>query len=168
MLIAPIYKATYHFHKIKKYSNFKWDCITLPAGESGGNISEVNTLLMGISNRTKHEQLAWEFLKQLTYDENIQMDIFRYSQGASVLKNVVTSKNAEAILREDTEVNEKIIDNQLLSKVIENGTTTPKFNKYEEAITMAESEIEKMINENKDIDSTLKILQRKVNQYLKR
>jgi len=104
----------------------------------------------------------------LTYDENIQMDIFRYSQGASVLKNVVTSKTAEAILREDTEVNEKIIDNKLLSQVIENGITTPKFNKYEESITMAESEIEKMINENKDIDSTLKILQRKVNQYLKR
>lgn len=155
-------------YKIKKYSNFKWDCITLPAGVNGGNISEVNTLLMGISNRTKHEELAWEFLKKLTYDENIQMDIFRYSQGSSVLKSVVSSKLAEAILREDTEVNEKIIDNDLLSQVIEKGITTPKFNKYEESMALAESEVDKIINENKNIDSTLKIFQRKINQYLKR
>ena len=46
----------------------------------------MNTLLMGISSKTEHEKLAWEFLKLLTNDEDIQMDIFRYSQGASVLK----------------------------------------------------------------------------------
>ena len=155
-------------YKIKKYSNFKWDCITLPAGGNGRNISEVNTLLMGISNRTKHEELAWEFLKQLTYDEDIQMDIFRYSQGASVLKSVVRSKQAEAILREDTEVSDKIIDNELLSWVMENGVTDPKFNKYEESMTLAESEIEKILSQDKNIDSSLEILQRKINQYLKR
>ncbi len=155
-------------YKVKKYSNFKWDCITLPAGTKGGNISEINTLLMGISNRTKHKELAWEFLKQLTYDQEIQMDIFRYSQGASVLKNVTHSKRAEAILGEDIEDSDKIIDNELLSQVIEKGISAPKFRKYEESITLAESEIEKILFENKNIDSSLKIIQRKVNQYLKR
>lgn len=155
-------------YKLKKYSNFKWDCITLPAGENGGNLSEVNTLLMGISNKTEHEQLAWEFLKLLTYDESIQMDIFRYSQGSSVLKNVVRSKMAESILREDMEDSERIIDNNLLSQVIENGITTPKFHKYEESISLAKSEIEKVVNENKNVDSSMKIIQRKINQYLKR
>ncbi|MDF2985882.1 MAG: extracellular solute-binding protein family 1 [Eubacterium sp.] len=155
-------------YKLKKYANFQWDCITLPAGENGGNISEVNTLLMGISDKTEHEELSWEFLKQLTYDEDIQMDIFRYSQGSSVLKNVVRSKQAEAILREDIDDSDKIIDNGLLSQVIENGIITPKFHKYEESISLAQSEVEKIINQNKNIDSTLKIFQRKINQYLKR
>ncbi len=155
-------------YKLKKYANFQWDCITLPAGENGGNISEVSTLLMGISNKSQHEKLAWEFLKLLTYDEDIQMDIFRYSQGSSVLKNVVRSKQAESILREDIDDSDKIIDNSLLSQVIENGITTPKFDKYEEAISLAQSEVEKIINQNKNIDSTLKIFQRKINQYLKR
>ena len=68
-------------YKIKRYANFQWDCITMPAGYQGGNLSQVDSLLIGISAHTKHEQLAWEFLKLLTYDEKIQTEIFRSSQG---------------------------------------------------------------------------------------
>lgn len=154
-------------YKIKKYLNFKWDCITLPAGEYGGNISEVNTLLMGISNKSRHEELAWEFLKLLTYDEEIQMDIFRYSQGASVLKKVTGSKEAEKILQEYMEESEKVIDNELLSRVIEQGVVAPQFLRYKEAVSLASSEIQVIIENDKNIDSSLKILQNKINQYLK-
>lgn len=154
-------------YKIKKYFNFQWDCITLPAGPNGENISEVNTLLMGISNKTKHERLAWEFLKLLTYDEEIQMDIFRYSQGASVLKNVTGSMEAEVILQEYMEESEKVIDNELLSRVIEQGMVAPQFLKYKEAVSLATSEIQGIIENDKNIDSSLKILQNKINQYLK-
>lgn len=153
-------------YKIKKY-HFKWDCITLPAGEYGANISEVNTLLMGISNKSRHEKLAWEFLKLLTYDEEIQMDIFRYSQGASVLKKVTGSKEAEIILQEYMEESEKVIDNELLSRVIEQGVVAPQFLRYKEAVSLASSEIQVIIENDKNIDSSLKILQNKINQYLK-
>ena len=64
-------------YKIKRYANFQWDCITMPAGPQGGNSSRLGALLMGISANTKHEKLAWEFLKLLTYDEAIQTDIYR-------------------------------------------------------------------------------------------
>jgi len=154
-------------YKIKKYLNFQWDCITLPAGPNGGNISEVNTLLMGISNKSKNEKLAWEFLKMLTYDEEIQMDIFRYSQGASVLKNVTGSKEAEVILQEYMEESEKVIDNDLLSRVIEQGMVAPQILKYKEAVSLATSEIQGIIENDKNIDSSLKILQNKINEYLK-
>ncbi|NLU52623.1 MAG: sugar ABC transporter substrate-binding protein [Clostridiaceae bacterium] len=154
-------------YKIKKYLNFQWDCITFPAGKDGGNISEVNTLLMGISSKTAHEELAWEFLKLLTYDEEIQMDIFRYSQGASVLKNVTSSMEAELILQEDIEESEKVIDNLLLSRVIEEGTVAPKILKYNEAITIANGGIQEIIRYDKNVDSSLKILERKINQFLK-
>lgn len=154
-------------YKIKKYLNFQWDCITFPAGNEGGNISEVNTLLMGISSKTAYEDLAWEFLKLLTYDENIQMDIFRYSQGASVLKNVTSSVEAELILQEDMEESEKVIDNFLLSRVIEEGTFAPKILKYNEAITIANGGIQDIIRYDKNVESSLKILERKINQYLK-
>ncbi|NLX64411.1 MAG: sugar ABC transporter substrate-binding protein [Clostridiaceae bacterium] len=154
-------------YKMKKYLNFQWDCITFPAGKNGGNISEVNTLLMGISSKTAHEELAWEFLKLLTYDEEIQMDIFRYSQGASVLKNVTSSQEAELILQEDIEESEKVIDNILLSHVIEEGTVAPKILKYNEAITIANGGIQEIIRYDKNVESSLKILERKINQYLK-
>lgn len=154
-------------YKIKKYLNFQWDCITLPAGESGSNISEVNTLLMGISDKTNEEELAWEFLKLLTYDKEIQMDIFRYSQGVSVLKDVTRSNESEVILQEYMEESEKVIDNALLCRVIEQGAIAPKFLKYREAVDIATSDIQSIIENDKNVDSSLKILQRKVNQYLK-
>lgn len=155
-------------YKIKKYTKFQWDCITLPAGEHGRNTSVINTLLMGISNHTKKEKLAWEFLKLFTYDEETQMDLFRYSQGVSVLKSVTESKEAEAILQEDMEKNEKFIDNELVSKVIENGVVTPKFPKYKDAVTMADNEISRIIEDDDNIDNSMRILQRQISQYLRR
>ena len=155
-------------YRIKKYTKFQWDCITLPAGPDGGNISAVNTLLMGISEKTHNEQLAWEFLKLLTYDEEIQMDIFRYSQGASSLKTVTESEEALNTLQEDMEKNEKVISNNVLGEVIEKGSVNPKFPKYIDAVDLAENEISRIIEEDDNIENSLRILQRQVNTYLKR
>ena len=155
-------------YRIKKYRKFEWDCVTLPAGPEGGNISEVNTLLMGISGSTHKEQLAWEFLKLLTYDEEIQMDIFRYSQGASALKAVTESDTVLEILEEDMEKNEKAIDNGVVGRVINNGAVTQKFQKYEGAINLADSEIMRIVEEDDNVENALRILQRRINTYLKR
>ena len=153
-------------YKIKKYINFQWDCITLPAGPNGSNVSEVNSLLIGISEKSRHKQLAWEFLKTLTYDEEIQLNIFRNSQGASVLKTVTGSKEAEEILKRDTEEGDKIIDNELLSKVIENGMVTPRIAQYEDALAMAEGEVLKIYEDEKNVDSSLKIAKITLEHFL--
>lgn len=155
-------------YKIKKYTKFKWDCITMPAGPNGGNTSEISTLLMGISAASKHEELAYSFLKLMTSDPEIQMNIFEYSQGVSALKAVTESKEAEEILQMDMEKNEKFIDNHLVGNVIEGGAVTPKFQKYEGAITLADSEINSMLDGNSNIDNSIRILQQKVTQYLRR
>lgn len=153
-------------YKIKRYANFQWDCITMPAGYQGGNYSQVDTLLMGISASTRKEQLAWEFLKLLTYDEEIQMKIFRYSQGASVLKAVTQSAQAESIIQEDMEETDTVISGNLLGRIIEEGQIEPQFKKYEQALVLADSEISQILEGDETIDSSLKILQRTVNSYL--
>lgn len=155
-------------YKIKKYTSFQWDCITMPAGTYGGNDSEVNTLCMGISKETKESKLAWEFLKLLTADEEVQMDIFSHSQGASVLKAVTGSREAERVLRVDAEDKEKIIDSEVLSEIINNGAATPNFAKYNEMLTVADSEINRIFEESKEVDASLKVLQRKINKLLKK
>lgn len=153
-------------YKIRKYANFQWDCVTMPAGEQGGNISQVDSLLMGISANTKEEELAWEFLKLLTYDEESQMNIFYDSQGASVLKAVTESKQMEQIVQEDMEEGDTVINGKLLGRVIEEGHVEPQFKKYEQAMALTDSEINKILEEDKDVDSNLKILQRTINDYL--
>lgn len=153
-------------YKIKRYANFQWDCITMPAGYQGGNYSQVDTLLMGISANTRKEQLAWEFLKLLTYDEEIQMEIFRHSQGASVLKAVTQSEQAESIIQKDMEESDTVISGNLLGRIIEEGQIEPQFKKYEQALVLADSEISQILEGDETVDSSLKILQRTVNSYL--
>ena len=153
-------------YKIRKYANFQWDCVTMPAGEQGGNISQVDSLLMGISANTKEEKLAWEFLKLLTYDEESQMNIFYDSQGASVLKTVTESQQMEQVVQEDMEEGDTVINGKLLGRVIEEGHVEPQFKKYEQAMSLTDSEINKILEEDKDVDSNLKILQRTINEYL--
>ena len=153
-------------YKIKRYAHFQWDCITMPAGYQGGNYSQVDTLLMGISANTRKEQLAWEFLKLLTYDEEIQMEIFRHSQGASVLKAVTQSEQAESIIQKDMEESDTVISGNLLGRIIEEGQIEPQFKKYEQALVLADSEISQILEGDETVDSSLKILQRTVNSYL--
>lgn len=155
-------------YKIKRYANFQWDCITMPAGYQGGNLSQVDSLLIGISAHTKHEQLAWEFLKLLTYDEKIQTEIFRSSQGASVLKKVTESKEMEIIVQEDMEESDTVISGRLLGRIIEEGQIEPQFKRYEQALALADSEIGQILENDETIDSSLKILQRSVNSYLQK
>lgn len=153
--------------KIKKYSGFEWDCIKLPAGENGENISEVTTLLMGINSKTKKEKLSWELLKSLTYDEDIQREIFKYSQGVSVLKNVTNSKKVIEELGKSTP-NGSYIDMRLLNEVMESGVVSPRFRKYNSVMDMANNMINQSINNEEDnLGYRLSKLQREVNNILK-
>ena len=127
-------------YRIKKYTKFQWDCITFPAGK--------------------------EFLKQLTGNEEMQMDIFRYSQGVSVLKSVTGSARAAAIIQEDMDEGEQVINSSLLYNVIENGVIEPKFQQYEQVMSLADGEVSKILMENRNVDSSMKIFQRSITKYL--
>lgn len=153
-------------YRIKKYTGFQWDCITFPSGEEGKNISKVDALLMGINSRTKHERLAWEFLKQLTYTGEMQMDVYRYSQGVPALKEVAASKEGANIIQEDMDEGEQVISSTLLCNVIENGIIEPKFLQYQQVMSLADGEVSKILQENKNVDSSMKIFQRTVSKYL--
>ena len=81
--------------RINKYFDFEWACIPLPEGPNGKNLSETETMLMGINARSEYGGLAWNFLKKLTYDEEVQQKIFQYSKGISPLKKVTNSEKTE-------------------------------------------------------------------------
>ena len=121
---------------------------------------------MGISANTRQTQLAWEFLKLLTCDPTIQTEIFRQSQGASVLKSVTGSRQVEAILQEDMDEGDRVISGALLSRVIEEGCIEPQFKKYEQAMSLANSKINTLLDADNVVDSEMKILQHEVDAYL--
>lgn len=155
-------------YRIKRYTNFQWDCITMPAGPEGKNTSEIDTLLMGISKNTKYYDLAWEFLRLLTTDSKVQRDNLNYSQSASVLEYVTGSRYTESIIRANMDVNERVIDSQLLNQVIKEGVASPKFESYDEIMALANSRIDQIYKEEKNVDSSMKLLQQEVTSYLRR
>lgn len=73
--------------RIKRSSNFEWDCIAMPSGTSvgGGNYSRLSTLMLGISQRTKHSRLSWELLKTIACTEEMQTMVYTELSGVSAL-----------------------------------------------------------------------------------
>ena len=84
------------------------------------------------------------------------------------MKTVTRSGEAEKILQNDMESSEKSINTDLLDSIIDKGRIEPKFYKYDEAMTLADNEIQKIIEEDKDADSTMKIFQRSISSFLRR
>lgn len=152
--------------RIKKYSDFEWDCVKMPSGPDGGNRSELDTLLMGVGSRTDKEQLAWEFLKSLCYEEETQTRLLYDSQGLPVRKSVTESPQMQKVLGSDAP-GEGDMDMNIISEVMEEAVAAPRFRRYSQAMDLADKEIGQMINGEVTMDSGLLKLQREVNTFLK-
>jgi len=154
-------------YKIIKYGQFEWECIKLPKGPEGKNAGQLNSLLMGISSRTKHEKEAWKFLKFLTNDKDIQLDVFKYSHGMPVIKEVVESKETDKELAKYNLNGKNFIDKKALSEIVEQSIVTPSFHKYEASMDIADKDIFQLITSGGDVQDTLTKLNYKLNDFLK-
>lgn len=151
--------------RVKKYSTFEWDCLKMPSLSNENNTSEVSSLLIGISSRTKYDKESWELLKMLTYDEETQKNIFQYSQGISSLKTVSQSQEVLSLLKED--LGDSQVDLSLLNDVMEHTVNRSQFKKYESALNLIDTQIKMIIENNEDLDISLMNVQKEINQYLK-
>ena len=91
----------------------------MPAGPQGDNISALDTLLIGMNEKTKCPQYAWDFIKILTSEPQIQSEIFSYSEGVSVLKEVTEVDRTLLRLIESTG-NSDGLNLKMLSGAVEN------------------------------------------------
>lgn len=140
--------------KINKYFDFQWDCIRLPQGPDGKNETSMDHLLMGISSDTKHDQMAWEFLKMLTYNKDTRRKLFRYSQGVSPLKSVTNSEETERILREDMG-EDTVVKVQLLNEVMGQAVETQKFRSYDAVLQFLDNEIDRLMEKDDNFDENI-------------
>ncbi|WP_231385241.1 ABC transporter substrate-binding protein [Candidatus Stoquefichus massiliensis] len=152
--------------RVKKYSNFEWDCVKMPSLSLTQNSTQVSSLLMGMSARSHHTQIAWEFLKMLSYDEQTQKQLFQYSQGISSLKSVTQSKEALLLLNDES-LGDSQVDMSLLNEVMENTVNHSQFKKYESTLNLLNTSIQQIIQNDEEVDISLITLQKEINQYLK-
>ena len=167
---CPMMFSEYRTYKpypwsVKKYSNFEWECLPMPAGPSGYNASQMDSLLCGISKMSSKKKMAWEFLKMLTIDEDIQQSLLNNSKGASPLKKVMLSKETKEILAQDA-VSYASLDSDVLNMILENTLVEPKFKKFEDILEKADYLINQSINQG-TIDNDLNKIQKKLENQLK-
>ncbi len=133
-------------YRVAKYNNYEWGCIKLPRGADGKNAADLSSSLFCISSRTQHEKEAWNFLKFLIYDEEIQLKTIKYSHSIPVLKGVTESDEAKIELNRDNPDKMISVNQKMLSEIIEQSVVTPRFHKYEKAMDLADKELFQIIN----------------------
>ena len=131
--------------RVKKYSAFQWDCVSMPSGPSGSNISEIHTMMLGISARTRHADLAWEFCKLLSIDEDLQRKLYTQSHGISPLPAV--AEDPELLLQIHHDIPEGSgFSPEMIHQIMSNAAVVPQFNAYSQAMNMAENAIQEAAN----------------------
>lgn len=149
--------------RIKKYTSFEWDCVKMPAGNSGGNVSVMDTLLVGINSRTRNKDLAWAFLKKICYDETTQKMILKKSQALPVRRDVIISSEAQEIFSWEKNAAITAAD---ISEAMNESIMPFKFKKYNSAILYADTEIKKIISGMVPLNNALNKLQKEINAHL--
>ena len=130
----------------------------------GGDATQVSTSLYAISSKSKHHNLAWDFLKILSTDERTQQSLFNYSQGTSVLKSVTSSAKTEAKLKEEGFGSDSLTI-PTLDSMLSRGIASPTFKTYNTVLEQADYLISKSISNN-TIDTDLFSIQKKIDDSL--
>ena len=152
-------------YRISKYTSFRWSCIPMPGTKTNTVTTHLDTSLIGMSSQTKHSQIAWEFLKMLTMDEDIQQSLLNNSKGASPLKKVMLSKKTKEILDTDTMSNASL-NQDVLNNLLENTIVEPKFKEYESILEKADYLINQALDQG-TIDNDLNKIQKKLENEMK-
>lgn len=151
---------------IKKYAGFEWDCLTMPAGPDGANISRLDTLTVAMNASTVHTKRAWEFMKFLTGDAQIQSEIFDYSEGVSVLKEVVESERTRRFFAEEADAG-NALSLPVLSRAVEQAVVIPRFHDYGGAVAEADRAVRAILESSSNVSMETIVQNRNVNAYLK-
>ena len=151
--------------RIKRYSDFSWDCIPMPRGAAGSNSSALSTVLAGISSRSANQTLAWQLLRELTANPENQALLFTDSHSVSALRKVTDSDETRLLLRQDTP-GESQNGVQALSAVMEQAVAAPRFRNYDQALLLTEGLVQTAMEDEHNLSLQLQRVQHEVQEYL--
>jgi multiple sugar transport system substrate-binding protein len=122
-------------------------------------------MIMAISARTSEPRLSWELLKTICYDPAIQESLLTKTQGVPARRDVVESPRAQALFTASTPGSEEM-NLKIVSQVMDDSITEPKFSRYQEAMNLADHKLQHIVQEGLSIGSALNQVQKEINSYL--
>ena len=117
----------------------------MPAGASGSNISEIHTMMLGISSRTRHKELAWELCKLLSIDEDLQRKLYTQSHGISPLPVVAEDPELLAQIHHDSPEGSGFSP-EMIHQIMSNAVVVPQFSAHSQAMNMVDNAIQEAAN----------------------
>ena len=133
---------------------FVWRIHTMPAGPRGGNNSHLSTQLLAMNSQSSKKELAWELMKTLTTDPAVQQEIYQFSEGISVCREITGP------FQEDSEVRE------ILSLAMENAVNRQRFRGKEDACQQIGIAVSDILSGSGNIRMEQIIYNRRINSYL--
>ncbi len=152
--------------RVKKYSSFDWDIVPFPAGPHGKSLSNVETMVMGISARTKSPHMAWELLKILSTHQQIQESLLVKSQGLPVRQDILTEPDSQASFQAGMGAGNQTLTLSAIHTIMLEAVPRPYFPKSQEALDKADSFIYMLIREGQPLNNSLNQLQREISSLL--
>lgn len=144
-----------------------WDrlsgfCQTLT---KSGNYSRLSTLMLGISQRTKHSRLSWELLKTIACTEEMQTMVYTELSGVSALHSVTESDEVARLLQLDSQ-DTASRGMSTLPAIMEDTLATPRFARYHQAMESADRLITEAMSADKNFELQLLQIQQQLDVTL--
>ena len=111
-------------YRIKKYDDFEWEAIAFPSYEGQESRGRVYTVQWGMSSRSNNKETAWDFIKFMTHDDQVQHMVWDYTYALPTKISVVDQ------IYEGTEDESEIIDAAFLKKLLDQSVIEPTFKDY--------------------------------------
>lgn len=145
---------------VTRQAQFKIQAIKMPGKKS----TPASTVGFGISSHSSKTELAWQFIKTLCADRQVQQELMKTQMGCSVMPKVIKSKKTSKILAEN-ESTKSSIDNLLLDQILKDEVTYPKFKNYQSLMHQLDYQINEAL-QNGTLNSQLSTIQSNINRQL--
>ena len=150
-------------YRILRYEDFDWEALPFPHGPHGSSKSKLYTVQLGMSSRSRHKDVAFEFLKFISSDKDFQYQIWEYSNMLPVNRAVFDHIYKSGIMQRD---GMRPLDREFIESVIANSYIDPDFKKYPVIDEYITQRIFTIIAQDEDISKGVGSLDQMINELL--
>lgn len=161
MNLAQYQTYTSYPYYVTNQQGFKWNCLEMPHIK-GAKATKIDISMFAIASKAKNPEMAWNLLKMLSTDHQIQQKMMQINAGCSVIPAVVRSKKAQKILETDRQGN---LTPSKLDKIMRNGWNEPKFKNFNTTYSQLDYSISKALDDD-NLDKELFYIQQRANENL--
>ena len=149
--------TTYPYY-VTEQTDFEKKAIKMP----GQNSTPASTVGFGISKNCKNSKLAWEFIRMLCSNRQVQQELMKTNMGCSVLPKVIKSLQTKHLLLHNSATRKNISTKQL-DLILRDETIYPKFKNYNQIMYRLDYQIQESLNKG-NLDSQLFNIQLNINK----